>query len=243
MQLPHGAAAIGSALPHASRACRMAARESPGGELSDSPTAVPTGVAGTVSNAEPPKRQCRPARAEHSDELSSDADALPCPASAVSSRSSMNNTFCTRLRGVEGQAATSENRDEEVAELRCIRNSASALSSAAPCLAFNSNASRASRLFAERNAGGVIGTPEASLAIAVATHVVESFCASPHDVTASRAWRIDARESPGGERVLPSSALASAFNFATVGGVAGTVSNGVLPKRHRLPETEVDTFG
>jgi len=61
--------------------------------------------------------------------------------------------------------------------------------------------------------------------------------------TASRSWRIDARDKPGGERVLPNSALASALSLATVGGVAGTVSSALLPKRHCLAGTEADAFG
>lgn len=49
---------------------------------------------------------------------------------------------------------------------------------------------------------------------------------------ASRACRIDARDNPGGEP----RAFARALNLATLGGVAGTVSNELLPKRHCLPE-------
>jgi len=63
---------------------------------------------------------------------------------------------------------------------------------------------------------------------------------SPHDLTgtasslqASRACLIDARDKPGGETTV----FTSARSFLSVGGVVGMVSNEVLPKRHCLPAT------
>lgn len=69
-QSPQGACSA-SAL-HASRAWRIAARERPGGDGSDSRVAAPTGVAGTVSSAVPPKRHRRPSATEDSEELPSE---------------------------------------------------------------------------------------------------------------------------------------------------------------------------
>lgn len=147
--VPHEGAAGLSAL-HESRAWRIAARESPGGERGH--PAAPTGVAGIVSNAVQPKRHRLPSAAEHSEALSSEA--LVCPKSVVCSpslRSSLKAgpfTFCAEPSSAAAPA------------MRLLfKASASALSKVAPCLACV-NASRAALLFAERTAGGVIGAPD-----------------------------------------------------------------------------------
>lgn len=88
-------------------------------------------------------------------------------------------------------------------------------------------ASRIARCFAERPAVGVTGCPHGLI-----VRATELDRLVPHEgatglsaLQESRALRIAARDSPGGERGHP----------AAPTGVAGTVSNAVLPKRHRLP--------
>jgi len=147
--VPHEGATDLSAL-HESRALRIAARESPGGERQH--PAAPTGVAGIVSNAVLPKRHRLLSSAEHSVALSSEA--LECPKSVVCSlslRSSMKAGPLT-VCAAPSSAAT-------LATRLLFEASASALSKAAPCLAC-ANASRAALLFAEPTTGGVIGAPD-----------------------------------------------------------------------------------
>jgi len=83
------------------------------------------------------------------------------------------------------------------------------------------------------------GTPIDDNAIDVDEGATEE--ESPHDLTgtasslqASRACLIDARDKPGGETTV----FTSALSFLSVGGVVGMVSNEVLPKRHCLPATK-----
>jgi len=112
----------------------------------------------------------------------------------------------------------------------------------APCFAFNSIASRATRDFADRMPALYSDDPKGvgANAIALDEGATEEDEA-PHDVTgaasslqASRACLIDARDKPGGEPI----SFASALSFLPVGGVAGVVSNEVVPKRHCLPEAK-----
>jgi len=211
---PHAAVGCVATL-QASRACLIDARDRPGGERHDATEHVPEGVAGTVCKVVSPKRHRRFSVEEDSDALSSEV--LSFPASVVCSalsRSSMN----TR-RGTFFISASNLRRD-------------------APSFAFNSMASPATRVFAERTAAVDNDAPigAGANAIALAEEATEE--EAPHDVTgaapslqASRACLIDARDNPGGE---PTS-FARALSFLTVGGVAGTVCNEVLPKRHCLP--------
>lgn len=136
---PHEGAETLSAL-QASRAWRMAARERPGGD------AFARGVGGTVCSTVQPKRHRRLSAADDSKKLSSEA--LVLPMSGVCSLS----LSWTRVEDSVSSEAASLMRFFFIA-------SASALSSSAPCLALCIMASRASRLFIERTAGGVIGAP------------------------------------------------------------------------------------
>jgi len=146
--VPHEGATDLSAL-HESRALRIAARESPGGERQH--PAAPTGVAGIVSNAVPPKRHRLPSSAEHSVALSSEA--LECPKSVVCSLSLRSSMKAGPLTVCAAPSAPTP------ATRLLFEASASALSKAAPCLAC-ANASRAALLFAEPTTGGVIGAPD-----------------------------------------------------------------------------------
>lgn len=185
--MPHGLivsnAAVDWLFPHAgadtpsvfrlqaSRAWRIDARESPGGDGSDAIDAAPTGVAGTVSNAVPPKRHLRPSAAEESEELSSEALVLPrsviCSLSLRSALSAGPASSCSGLSAVEADDSATEAEELQgsassvaAPAMRLLFNStASSLSRAAPDLAACMNASRAACLFAERSAGGVIGAP------------------------------------------------------------------------------------
>lgn len=123
----------------ASRAWRMAARERPGGD------AFARGVGGTVSSTVQPKRHRRPSGADDSEELSSEALVLP-----------MSGACSLSLPWMDGSVSSSE----AASLIRFfLIASASALRSSAPCFALCIMASRASRLFTERTAAGVIGAP------------------------------------------------------------------------------------
>lgn len=91
---PHAAVGTVAALK-ASRACRIAARDRPGGERQDTREDDPEGVAGTVSNVVPPKRHRCLSVQEESSPLSSEV--LPLSASVVCSALSRSSTKTWRV--------------------------------------------------------------------------------------------------------------------------------------------------